>query len=295
MSIHYETLRYKLSYAIISPFQLGFMQEVSRHFRSQAWDGWNKNLLNQQLPTTWDLVDFTPSDTWISWIVWSFQIPIFWIWLGKNTKNRPQNFKLVIDFHGWGLRVLCWLQATKLPMYPKWSQEFQIFGELLREWIPGMETVSLYEQLSCEEKRWRFKGHHKVEGTVGHLVDGLFFLHPTGSGERFAMPLALGCLCQRQLASDHSGHSGAEQIHKLIGFFLGCYTVMPVIPLPRLTSAILDWLAIRFHLGVSGSEAGPGFSRSGATAGPWCDLGGGPKSLYNPERVANRIHGLLLS
>lgn len=137
----------------------------------------------------------------------------------ENTKNRPQNFKLVIDFHGCGLRVLCWLKATKLPMYPKWSQEFQVFGELLREWIPGMETVSLYEQLSCEEKRWRFKGHHKVEGTVGHLVDGLFFLHPAGSGERFAMPLALGCLCQRQLASDHSGHSGAEQIHKLIFFW----------------------------------------------------------------------------
>ena len=105
---------------------------------------------------------------------------------------------------------------------------------------------------------------------MGHLVDGLFFLHPAGSGERFAMPLALGCLCQRQLASDHSGHSGAEQIHKLISVFLGCYTVIPLIPLPRPTSAMLDWLAIRFHLGVypvPGSKAGPGFSRSGATAG----------------------------
>lgn len=53
-------------------------------------------------------------------------------------------------------------------------------------------------------------------------------------------------------------------------FFWGCYTVIPVLPLPRLTSAMLDWLAIRFHLGVypvPGSEAGPGFSRSGATAG----------------------------
>eukprot|EP00434_Breviolum_minutum_P011164 symbB.v1.2.009851.t1/scaffold637.1/size178048/2 len=61
-----------------------------------------------------------------------------------------------------------------------------------------------------------FSGAPEVEKQQG----GLTTLPLAGSGERFAMPLALGCLCQRQLASDHSG-----------------------------------------------SKAGPGFSRSGATAG----------------------------
>lgn len=48
---------------------------------------------------------------------------------------------------------------------------------------------------------------------VTSLMDYFFYI-PPGSGERFAMPLALGCLCQRQLASDRSGRRGSEQIHK---------------------------------------------------------------------------------
>ena len=95
------------------------------------------------------------------WHLDSLKLPI----IGESPKNRPRNFKLVQGFscffifldlasNSSGLRVLWWFQATKLPMYPKWSQEFQVFGYWENRFLEW-KLYCIYEKLSCEEKSWR--------------------------------------------------------------------------------------------------------------------------------------------